>query len=390
MEVYLDNAATTAVLPEIAAAMADIMIRRYGNPSGVYKQSREAAEIVLEARTQVADLLGAAPQEIYFTGGGSEGDNMLLRGAAHCYRHKGKHIITTQIEHHAVLNTCKALEKEGFEVTYLPVSAGGRIDPAAVEQAIRKDTVLISVMYANNETGVLQPVREVGDIARAKGILFHTDAVQAAGHVPIDVEADHIDLLTLTAHKFHGPKGCGAVYIRRGTVMEPLVYGGPQERGWRAGTENVPGIYGLGRAAAHARQVMATVAERVQGLRDLLIRRVLTEIPGTELNGSRTGRLPNNANFLIRGVSGEEMLLLLDFADIAASVGSACASGSLDPSHVLLAMGRSPEEAAGSLRLTLSEFTTETEIDYTVDKLKEVVERLRAAERDGDPRGTVR
>jgi cysteine desulfurase len=379
MEVYLDNAATTRVLPEIATAMADVMVHQYGNPSGIYKKSREAAGLVLEARERVARLLHTSFKDIYFTSGGSEGDTMLLRGAARALRHKGKHIVTTQIEHHAVLRTCAALEREGFEVAYVPVGPDGRVDPAAVRKALRRDTILLSVMYANNEIGTLQPVAELGALARERGILFHTDAVQAAGHVPIDVEAAHIDLLTLTAHKFHGPKGCGAVYVRHGIEIEPLIYGGPQERGWRAGTENVPGICGLGMASDHAVRHMEETGPRIAALRDHLIDRILTEIPGTTLNGSWEFRLPNNANFCIDGVSGEELLLLLDFADIAASSGSACASGSLDPSHVLLALGLAPEQAKSSLRLTLSEFTTQEEIDYTVEKLKESVERLRNA-----------
>ena len=379
MEVYLDNAATTRVLPEIAAAMAEVMVRQYGNPSGVYKKSREAAGLVLEARERVARLLHASFKDIYFTGGGSEGDNMLLRGAAHALREKGRHIVTTQIEHHAVLRTCETLEKEGFAVTYVPVGADGRVDPETVRQVLRPDTILLSVQYANNEIGTLQPVAELGALARERGLLFHTDAVQAAGHVPLDVEREHIDLLTLTAHKFHGPKGCGAVYVRHGIDLEPLIYGGPQERGWRAGTENVPGICGLGMAADHAVRCLEQTGVRVRALRDHLIDRVLSEIPGTALNGSREYRLPNNANFRIDGVNGEDLLLLLDFADIAASSGSACASGSLDPSHVLLALGLTPEEARSSLRFTLSEFTTKPQIDYTVEKLKEAVTRLRGA-----------
>ena len=302
---------------------------------------------------------------------------MLLLGVAHAYAKKGKHIITTAVEHHAILHTCQALEKEGYTVTYLPVDEFGKIEPAAVEAAITAETILISVMYANNEIGTIMPIKEIGAIARKHGVLFHTDAVQAAGHIPIDVQKDNIDLLTLTAHKFHGPKGTGAVYIKQGLKIGSLVYGGGQEKGLRAGTENTAGILGLGLAAVHARENMKEHSKRVISLRDKLITGINERISEVRLNGHPTDRLPNNVNFSIRYIEGEGLLLLLDMAGIAASSGSACTSGSLDPSHVLLAIGLPHEIAHGSLRLTLSELTTEEEIDYLLEKLPPIVERLR-------------
>lgn len=377
MEVYLDNAATTKVLPSIARAMTYVLTENYGNPSGVYAKSRAAQELLLTAREQVAALLHCSEKELIFTGGGSEGDTAILRGIAGKYRDKGRHIVTTQIEHHAILNTCAALEKEGFDLTYLPVDERGLVRLADAEKALTDKTILLSVMYANNEIGTIQPIRELGALARSRGVLFHTDAVQAAGHIPIDVEADNIDLLTLTAHKFHGPKGCGAIYIRNGIKIAPLIYGGPQERGWRAGTENTPGICGLGLAAVHARTHMTANNQRIKRLRDLLLNEILTRMPEVVLNGDPVHRLPNNLNLFFPGIAGEDLLLLLDAAGIAASSGSACASGSLDPSHVLLAIGKTAEEAKASLRLTLSEFTVEEDIRYTVAVLQEAVRRLR-------------
>ena len=376
-QVYLDNAATTKVLPSIAEAMFKTMTEDYGNPSSIYKLGQQAKNILDTAREQVAELINASPKEIIFTGGGSEGDTMLLLGVAHAYAKKGKHIITTAVEHHAILHTCQALEKEGYTVTYLPVDEFGKIEPTVVEAAITAETVLISVMYANNEIGTIMPIREIGAIAKKHGVLFHTDAVQAAGHIPIDVQKDNIDLLTLTAHKFHGPKGTGAVYIKQGLKIGSLVYGGGQEKGLRAGTENTAGILGLGLAAVHARENMKEHSKRVISLRDKLITGINERISEVRLNGHPTDRLPNNVNFSIRYIEGEGLLLLLDMAGIAASSGSACTSGSLDPSHVLLAIGLPHEIAHGSLRLTLSELTTEEEIDYLLEKLPPIVERLR-------------
>ena len=378
MQVYLDNAATTKTLPEIAQAMAQTMTEHYGNPSSIYALGRDAKEIIEKARGQVAALIKAQPGEIIFTCGGSEGDTTILRGIARKYKNKGNHIITTQVEHHAILHTCAALAQEGYDITYLPVDADGKVDPQDVEQAITDKTILISVMYANNEIGTIMPIREIGAIAHKHGVLFHTDAVQAAGHIPIDVVADNIDLLTLTAHKFHGPKGTGAIYIRQGVKMDSLVYGGAQEKGLRPGTENTAGILGLGLAAEHARGHMAENSVRISRLRDKLIAGIEDAIPEVKLNGHRTDRLPNNVNFSIRYIEGEGLLLHLDMLGIAASTGSACASGSLDPSHVLLAIGLPHEIAHGSLRLTLSELTTEAEVDYLLEQLPPVVARLRA------------
>ena len=376
-QVYLDNAATTKVLPSIAEAMCKTMTDNYGNPSSIYKLGQQAKSILDTAREQVGELINASPKEIIFTGGGSEGDTMLLMGVAHAYAKKGKHIITTAIEHHAILHTCSALEKEGYTVTYLPVDEFGKVDPATVEAAITPETILISVMYANNEIGTIMPIREIGAVARKHGVLFHTDAVQAAGHIPIDVKADNIDLLTITAHKFHGPKGTGAVYIKQGVKTGSLVYGGGQEKGLRAGTENTAGILGLGLAAVHAKENMNVFSNRLTRRRDKLIAGSNKKISEVRLNGHPTDRLPNNVNFSIRYIEGEGLLLLLDMAGIAASSGSACTSGSLDPSHVLLAIGLPHEIAHGSLRLTLSEFTTEEDIDYLLEKLPPIVDRLR-------------
>ena len=376
-EIYLDNAATTRVLPEIAQAMAKAMTENYGNPSSIYEIGQNAHDILDIARQQVADLINADPEEITFTGGGSEGDTMLLRGVARKYKNKGNHIITSAIEHHAILHTCQALEKEGFKITYLPVDKYGKVSPSDVEKAITPQTILVSVMFANNEIGTIEPIREIGAIAHKHGVLMHTDAVQATGHVPIDVKGDNIDMLTMTAHKFHGPKGAGAVYIRKGVKMERLVYGGPQEHKMRAGTENTAGILGLGLAAVHAKKYMNEHSKQQINLRDKLIKGILEKIPDTRLNGHPTDRLPNNVNVSIKYIEGEGMLLHLDMEGIAASSGSACTSGTLDPSHVLLAIGLPHEIAHGSLRLTLSEFTTENEIDYVLSKLPGIVENLR-------------
>lgn len=377
-QIYLDNAATTRVLPEIAKAMAEVMTENYGNPSSIYTLGQSAHEILDEARVKVAKLVNAAdPEEITFTCGGSEGDTMILEGIAHAYAKKGKHIITSAIEHHAILHTCQDLEKQGFKVTYVPVDEFGRVNPADVEKAITPETILISVMFANNEIGTLQPIREIGAIAHKHGIFMHTDAVQAVGHVPVDVQADNIDLLTLTAHKFHGPKGTGAIYIKKGIRPANIIFGGPQEHKLRPGTENTAGIMGLGMAADYARENMAVNGKKQTVLRDKLIKGILAKIPDVRLNGHPTDRLPNNVNVSIRYIEGEGMLLHLDLVGIAASSGSACTSGTLDPSHVLLAIGLPHEIAHGSLRLTLSEFTTEEDVDYVLEQLPGIVENLR-------------
>ena len=378
-KVYLDNAATTRVRDEVISAMLPYFTEYYGNPSSLHLFAREAAKGLDAARAQVADALNATPQEIVFTGGGSEGDNMVLRGIARAYQKQGAHIITSAVEHHAVLHTLEALEKEqGLSVTYLPVDEYGRVSAAQVEQAIRPDTILVSIMFANNEVGTIMPVEEIGRVCRAHKVLFHTDAVQAVGHVPIDVEAMHIDLLSLSAHKFHGPKGVGALYVRKGVRLPALITGGGQERKKRAGTENVPGIVGMGVAIELAVAALAENTKAMCALRDRLLSGMEARIPEIKLNGHRSQRLPNNVNFSIRYIEGESILLMLDLNGIAASSGSACTSGSLDPSHVLLAMGLTHEVAHGSLRLTLSRYTTPEEIDYVLEILPPIIEKLRA------------
>ena len=378
-KVYLDNAATTRVRDEVISAMLPYFTEYYGNPSSLHLFAREAAKGLDAARAQVAAALNATPQEIVFTGGGSEGDNMVLRGIARAYQKQGAHIITSAVEHHAVLHTLEALEKEqGLSVTYLPVDEYGRVSAAQVEQAIRPDTILVSIMFANNEVGTIMPVEEIGRVCRAHKVLFHTDAMQAVGHVPIDVEAMHIDLLSLSAHKFHGPKGVGALYVRKGVRLPALITGGGQERKKRAGTENVPGIVGLGVAIELAVAELAENTKAMCALRDRLISGMEARIPEIKLNGHRSQRLPNNVNFSIRYIEGESILLMLDLNGIAASSGSACTSGSLDPSHVLLAMGLTHEVAHGSLRLTLSRYTTPEEIDYVLEILPPIIEKLRA------------
>ncbi len=376
--IYLDNAATTQVYPEVLDAMMPYFTEYYGNPSAIYTFAGNAKKAVDEARNILAEGIHAKPEEIYFTGGGSESDNWVLKATAEAYESKGKHIITTKIEHHAVLHTAQYLEKKGFEVTYLDVDENGLVRLEDLKAAIRPDTILISVMFANNEIGTIEPLAEIGAIAREKGILFHTDAVQAFGHIPIDVDAMNIDMLSASGHKVNGPKGIGLLYIRKGVKIRSFVHGGAQERQRRAGTHNVPGIVGFGKAAQLAFDGMKQRSEYETQLRDHLIERVLAEIPYSRLNGDRTNRLPNNANFCFRFIEGESMLILLDQNGICGSSGSACTSGSLDPSHVLLAIGLPHEIAHGSLRLTLSEKTTREEIDFTVDKLKEIIERLRS------------
>lgn len=375
--VYADNAATTAVSKTVLDAMLPYFCEKYGNPSTIYSVGREAREAVDAAREKVARALGAKPDEIYFTSGGSEADNWAIRGIAQANVKKGKHLITTRFEHHAVLHTMKALEKEGFEITYLPVYENGIVKPADLAAAIRPDTTLVTVMYANNEIGTIQPIEELAKICHDKGVVFHTDAVQAVGHVAIDVKAQGIDMLSLSAHKFHGPKGIGALYIRKGLRFPNLIEGGAQERGRRAGTENVPGIVGLGVAIEEALKDLNKKNERVTILRDKLIDGIL-KIPATRLNGDRTNRLPGNVNISIEGIEGESMLLLLDMNGICASSGSACTSGSLDPSHVLLSIGLPHEIAHGSLRLSICDSTTEEDVNYILEVLPGIVERLRS------------
>lgn len=376
--IYLDNAATTRVSEEVFASMKPYFCEQYANPSAIYSFAGKSMKAVDEARKNVAGLIGAQPNEIYFTAGGSESDNWAVKAAAEFGRAKGKHIITSAIEHHAVLHTCQYLEKQGYEVTYVNVDEYGVIRLDELEAAVRPDTILITVMAANNEIGTIQPLKQIGAIAKKNGILFHTDAVQAYGHIPLNVDELGIDLLSASGHKFHGPKGIGFLYIRKGVRIGSFVHGGAQERARRAGTHNTPGIVGIGTAAGLAADGMQERMERETALRDYLIERVLAEIPHSRLNGHRTDRLPNNANFCFRFIEGESLLILLDQQGICASSGSACTSGALDPSHVLLAIGLPHEIAHGSLRLTLSEETTKEDIDYTVDAISKIVERLRS------------
>ncbi|MCI9423702.1 cysteine desulfurase NifS [Lachnospiraceae bacterium WCA-9-b2] len=375
--IYLDNAATTKTAPEVVEAMLPYFTEKFGNPSSVYSFAAGNKEVISGQRDIIAGVLGAKSNEIYFTAGGSEADNWALKAAAEAYGDKGNHIITTKIEHHAILHTAEYLEKRGFEVTYLDVDEDGKVKLDDLKKAIRPTTILISVMFANNEIGTIQPIREIGEIAHEKGILFHTDAVQAFGQVPIHVDEYHIDMLSASGHKLNGPKGIGFLYIRKGVKIRSFVHGGAQERKRRAGTENVPGIVGLGAAVKRAAATMAERAEKESKLRDYLIERVMEEIPYCRLNGHRTDRLPNNGNFSFQFVEGESLLIMLDGKGICASSGSACTSGSLDPSHVLLAIGLPHEIAHGSLRLTLSEETTKEDMDYVVDSLKEIVGKLR-------------
>ena len=375
--VYMDHAATTFMKPEVVAAMAPYLSEHFGNPSSLYRFSRESRRGVEGAREQVAAAIGANPAEVFFTAGGTEADNWAIKGVALANRGRGDHIVTSAIEHHAVLHTCEWLERQGFSVTYLPVDEFGRVDPGQVGEAITDETILVSVMAANNEIGTIQSIAEIGRVAHDHGVLFHTDAVQAIGAVPIDVGAMGIDLLSLSGHKFYGPKGTGALYIREGTRIEPFIHGGGQERGQRAGTENVPGIAGLGRAIELATADIEGHNRRIAAMRDRMIRGVFDSIPDVRLNGHPTERLANNANFSFRYVEGEAILLLLDAHGICASTGSACSSGSSEPSHVLLATGIPPEDAHGSLRLTLGDANTMDDIDYLLEVLPEVIERLR-------------
>ncbi|MBQ8972172.1 MAG: cysteine desulfurase NifS [Clostridia bacterium] len=376
--IYMDNAATTRVTEPVMAAMQPYFCEVFGNPMSIHGFGREARKAVENARRQVADALKADPSEIYFTGCGTESDNWAVRGTAYAQIRKGKHLITSAIEHHAIIHTCAQLEKEGFEVTYLPVDEFGVVDLVALEKAIRPDTTLISIMSANNEVGTIQPIEEIGRIAKAHNVLFHTDAVQAIGSVEFDVKKMNIDMLSMSGHKFHAPKGVGALYIRKGVRPQRLIHGGEQERGQRAGTENVASIIGLGKAIEIATANIPRHNAEVSAVRDRLIDRILREIPYTRLNGHRTQRLPGNCNISFEFIEGESMLLGLDLKGIAASTGSACASGSLDPSHVLLAMGLPHEIAHGSLRLSLCEENTLEQADKVVDALIEVVNRLRS------------
>ena len=375
--IYLDNAATTKVDKEVVDVMLPYFSEIYGNPSSIYSFAGKATKAVADARSQIAASIGANQSEIYFTGGGSESDNWALKAIAESYKDKGKHIITSKIEHHAILHTCEWLEKQGFEITYLDTDEEGIVHPETLESAIREDTILVSVMFANNEIGTIEPVKELGSIAHKHGALFHTDAVQAFGHVPIDVNEMNIDLLSASGHKFNGPKGIGLLYIRKGIKIKSFIHGGAQERSLRAGTHNVPGIVGMAKACEIAHNKMQERLEYETNLRDYQIDRVLNEVPYARLNGARDTRLPNNVNFCFRFIEGESLLILLDQAGICGSSGSACTSGSLDPSHVLLAIGLPHEIAHGSLRLTLSDETTKEDIDYTIEKVKEIVERLR-------------
>ena len=373
----MDNAATTAIAPEALAAMLPCFGQVYGNASSIHSFGREARKRLEDARRRVAACLGAKPNEIYFTSGGTESDNWAIKGAAFANREKGNHIITTQIEHHAVLHTCQWLEKQGFEVTYLPVDEYGLVNPADVEAAITGRTILISVMAANNEIGTLEPIAEIGRIAKAHKVLFHCDAVQAVGAIPVNVEDWHVDMLSISGHKFHGPKGVGALYIRTGARVEQFMHGGAQERGRRATTENLPGIVGLAAALERACAHMEENSCRLTAMRDRLIRGILDAIPYTRLNGHPVKRLPGNVNVSVRFIEGEAMLLRLDLAGISASSGSACTSGSLDPSHVLLAIGLPHEIAHGSLRLSLGDCNTEEQVDEVLRVLPGIVENLR-------------
>lgn len=375
--IYLDNAATTKTAPEVVDAMLPYFSEYYGNASTIYSLGAESKKAMDHARQTIADSLGAKPEEIYFTAGGSESDNWALKATAEAYASKGKHIITTKIEHHAILHTCEYLEKRGFEITYLNVDRDGLISLDELKAVIRPDTILISVMFANNEIGTIEPIAEIGEIAKEHGVLFHTDAVQAYAQVPINVDEMHIDMLSASGHKLNGPKGIGFLYIRKGVKIRSFVHGGAQERSRRAGTENIPGIVGLGAAVERAMRIMDSKTRKEIELRDYLIGRLENEIPHCWLNGHRTKRLPNNINFSFLFIEGESMLIMLDMKGICASSGSACTSGSLDPSHVLLAIGLKHEEAHGSLRLTLSEDSTKEEMDIVAEEVKKIVQRLR-------------
>ncbi len=376
--IYLDHAATTPVAPEVIEAMLPYLQEIWGNPSSMHSFGRQSYEAVEQGRAELAKLLNCQPREIVFTSGGSEADNLAIFGAAAALESKGKHLITSSIEHHAVSHTMEELVKRGCDVTYLPVNEAGLVDPEAVRAALRPDTVLVSIMHANNEVGTVQPIAEIGAICRAAKVLFHTDAVQSVGHIPVDVGALNVDMLSLSGHKFYGPKGVGALYIRRGVRIKPQIFGGGHERGMRSGTENVPGIVSMGRAAELAMAEMDTEALRQAAMRDRLLDGLVAAIPDSFASGDRVQRLPNNASIIVKYVEGEAMLLRLDAVGIAVSSGSACTSGSLDPSHVLLAMGIPVEFAHGSIRFSLGRGTTEADIDYVLEKMPPIIATLRA------------
>ncbi len=376
--IYLDHAATTPTDPEVVDEMFPYYTEHFGNPSSLYSIGREAKEAIEKARERVAQAIGAKPEEIVFTSGGTESDNFALEGVIYALEKKGNHIITSSIEHHAVLETCKFLQKRGFSITYLPTDKYGLVDPEDVAKAITPHTVLVSIMYANNEIGTIEPIKEIVRISKENGIYFHTDAVQAIGSLPINVDDLGVDLLSMSAHKFYGPKGVGALYIRRGTKIVRFIHGGEQERKRRASTENVPGIVGLGKAIEIAHEKLQESSEKARKLRDRLIQGLFDRIENINLNGHPTKRLPNNVNVCIEKVEGESMLLNLDAKGICASTGSACQSSSLEPSHVLMAIGISPEVAHGSLRFTVGRATTDEDVDYVLEVLPQVVERLRA------------
>lgn len=375
--IYLDNAATTRTAEEVVEAMLPYFAEQYGNPSAVYSLGSAAKSAVNRAKRTIAAALGAKWEDIYFTAGGTESDNWALKATAEAYSEKGRHIITTRIEHHAILHTCEYLEKRGFDITYLEVDRNGLVSPEALEAAIRPDTILVSIMFANNEIGTVEPIAALGAVAKRHGVPFHTDAVQAFGQLPINVDEMNIDMLSASGHKINGPKGIGFLYIRSGLKLQAFVHGGAQERNRRAGTENVPAIVGLEAAVKRAVRTLDEKTARKLFLRDYLIRRIEEEIPYCSLNGHKTSRLPGNVNFSFRFIEGESVLIMLDMKGICASSGSACTSGSVDPSHVLLAIGRNQEEAHGSLRLTLSEENTQEELDFVVEQLKQIVQKLR-------------
>lgn len=376
--IYLDNAATTSVREEVLEAMLPYFKEEYANPASIYTFAQKSKKAVDESRRTIAELIGAKEKEIYFTSGGSEGDNWALKGTAELLKEKGRHIITSKIEHHAILHTCEYLERQGFEVTYLDVDENGFVSLKELEKAIRPDTILISIMFANNEIGTIEPIKEIGEIAKKHDIFFHTDAVQAFGHIAINVDELHIDMLSASAHKFHGPKGIGFFYMRDRVKLGARLHGGAQERSRRAGTHNVPGIVGLGVAARVAYEDLDKKVEQQSAIRDYAIAKILKEVPYARLNGDKVKRLPNNINICFRFIEGESMLIMLDQKGICASSGSACTSGSLDPSHVLLAIGLPHEIAHGSLRMTLSEDTTKEDMDYVIENIKTIIERLRS------------
>lgn len=376
--IYLDNAATTKTAPEVVEAMLPYFTTYYGNPSSIYSLGSDGKSAIVAARETIADFIGAKTNEIYFTGSGTEADNWAIKEAAKAYANKGKHIITSKIEHHAVLHTCEMLEKEGYEITYISVNEDGLVNLEELEKSIRPDTILISIMFANNEIGTIEPIKEIGEIAKRHNVLFHVDAVQAFGQLPIHVEEMGIHLLSASAHKLNGPKGIGFLYIKTGLKLRSFIHGGGQERARRAGTENVPAIVGFKVAVERAKKLMDEKTKKEIELRDYLIEKILTEVPYTKLNGSKEKRLPNNANISFEFIEGESLLIMLDMKGICASSGSACTSGSLDPSHVLLAIGLPHEKAHGSLRLTVCEENTIEEMDFVVDQIKQIVTRLRS------------